>query len=396
MWRRWPARLIGLVACVGGCSSDHATNAGGGSATVSAVVARANPVSSLSAVVTFTVRSADSARARYRTAGDTEQMTPYPPVFDGSASVTVLGLRPGTPYQLSVEAVGHDGTIATSATTQLMTVDLPALQGVTLQVTGTLPGGYLVTAVNRDSEGFIVGFRLQVDIACYRGFPLRSGDQAQETKQATTGDFTVFVGASFGWQPNNGRYIEVRTDGEVVRTIAASAVLTGDESSDQRARLFGYDLRHVDMTAYGGPADALIAGHTIMHKTKTGGVEVFWSAWDHFATSDWIEPPNQNKQLANIDFDHPNSLDFDPDGNYVISFRNLGEVRKIDAMTGAVLWRLGCAHNQFAFLNDSLNGFSGQHSVRVLQNGDLLMHDDGLRHNPPQSRAVEYRWIRRR
>ena len=42
-------------------------------------------------------------------------------------------------------------------------------------------------------------------------------------------------------------------------------------------------------------------------------------------------------------------------------------------------------------VNDPLGGFSAQHSVRVLTNGDLLLYDNGLRHTPPESRAVEYR-----
>ena len=400
MPRGWLAVLIGLVS-FGACRSDSATSGNGNSATISGVSADAGAANVLSATITFTVHSADSARVRYRAAGDTVQATPFVRVFDGASGLTVLGLRPLTSYQFSIEAVGRDGAPTIAGSAQLVTADLPvALQGVTLAFTGTTPGGYLLTAVNRDSQGFIVVFRRQGDVAWYHGFQLRDGEQAQETKQTVDGSFTVYLGGSFGWQPTGGRYVEVRPDGEIVRAIAGGApyytdnhelVLTGIDSVHKRAHLFGYDLRRVDMTAYGGPADALIAGHTILRQTLRGDVEFFWSAWDHFAISDWIEPPDQNKQLANIDFDHPNSLDFDHDSNYIISFRNLGEITKIDAVTGAVLWRLGGAHNQFTILNDALNGFSGQHSVRILENGNLLAYDNGLRHVPPESRAVEYR-----
>jgi hypothetical protein len=41
-------------------------------------------------------------------------------------------------------------------------------------------------------------------------------------------------------------------------------------------------------------------------------------------------------------------------------------------------------------VNDPLGGFNGQHSVRVLPNGHLLLFDNGWRHAPPESRAVEY------
>jgi len=41
-------------------------------------------------------------------------------------------------------------------------------------------------------------------------------------------------------------------------------------------------------------------------------------------------------------------------------------------------------------VGDPLGGPSGQHCVRVLPNGHLLMYDNGLSHTPPHSRAVEY------
>ncbi len=47
-------------------------------------------------------------------------------------------------------------------------------------------------------------------------------------------------------------------------------------------------------------------------------------------------------------------------------------------------------HNQFTFVDDPLGGFDGQHTVRVLPNGHLLIFDNGWTHSPPTSRAVEY------
>ncbi len=70
--------------------------------------------------------------------------------------------------------------------------------------------------------------------------------------------------------------------------------------------------------------------------------------------------------------------------------RHLGQVLKIDGQSSAILWRLGGAKNEFTFVNDPLNGFSAQHSVWVLPNGNLLLFDNGTRHEPPESRAVEY------
>jgi outer membrane protein assembly factor BamB len=92
------------------------------------------------------------------------------------------------------------------------------------------------------------------------------------------------------------------------------------------------------------------------------------------------------------DADHANALTIDPnDGNYLVSFRNLDAVIKLDARTGAVLWQLGGVQNQFTIIGDPLGGFQGQHFVRVLDDGNLLFFDNGLHHAPAESRAVEYR-----
>src|SRR6185503_18171487 len=89
--------------------------------------------------------------------------------------------------------------------------------------------------------------------------------------------------------------------------------------------------------------------------------------------------------------DHPNAMTFDTAGNYVVSWRNLDQIMAIDPNNGNVLWRLGGTKSDFTFVNDPLNGFYKQHSVKVLANGDILLFDNGAGHVPAQSRAVEYR-----
>jgi hypothetical protein len=58
-----------------------------------------------------------------------------------------------------------------------------------------------------------------------------------------------------------------------------------------------------------------------------------------------------------------------------LSVRNLGQVLKIDAQSGAILWRLEGLKNDFTFVNDPMNAVSAQHSVRVFPDGNLLLFD---------------------
>ena len=88
---------------------------------------------------------------------------------------------------------------------------------------------------------------------------------------------------------------------------------------------------------------------------------------------------------------HGNAIDLDRDGHVLVSFRNSDQIMKINAQTGAIIWRLGGKKNEFTFNNDSFNGFSHQHGIRRLANGNVIFFDNGNLHSPPTSRAVEYR-----
>ena len=367
---------------------------------LAAVAVAANPLNALSTVVTFRAERADSARVIYRAESGPVAATPYYPVEDGAANIVILGLLPATSYACAVTAAGPGG-VATSDSEPYRTAELPtSLAGVRLEISGSPPPGYIVTEVTRDSSAVTLAFDSAGRVRWYRSFAVHPGELAMQTEQLPSGDFTVYVGASTGWQPVNGRYIEFRPDGEIVRSFVAAAPyytdshelllsLTAGLVTD--AHLFGYDLRLMDLTALGGRPDQLVAGHIVLRQPISGATEFLWNAWDHFSVADWMFIPPNLGSYSTIDFDHPNSLAMDRNGNYLVSFASLGEIRKIDAITGHVLWRLGGRHNQFTIVGDPLGGFGFQHDVRVLDNGDLLFYDNGLLHSPPQSRAVQYR-----
>jgi outer membrane protein assembly factor BamB len=101
--------------------------------------------------------------------------------------------------------------------------------------------------------------------------------------------------------------------------------------------------------------------------------------------------PDINLTLPNVNPWHGNAIDLDTDGNLLVSFRNSDEIAKVDAHSGNVVWRLGGRNNMFQFVNDPFNGFSHQHGIRRLANGNIILFDNGNLHLPQVSRAVEYR-----
>lgn len=346
------------------------------------------------AEVSFAQASADSVRTHYTSADSSD--TGVTPWFSGASGVfTVLGLRAGATYNVALEA-RRGGTSVMGSGTSYSTPPLPqALAGMNLSlVAGSPPtSGYTLAALpGLDGHGYLVAFDGSGSIRWYRDF---GPTGVQEAKQQTNGDLTVFVGNSYGYNAVPGAYVEVKPSGDSVRSITAigspytdghELVVTSDASGNRSADyLFGYDIHSVDQSAFGGGTDDQLAGHQILRISAAGTVDTLMQGWTYWTHADKIDPP-----LSVEDIDHPNSIDFDGDGGVIVSFRDLGAIVKIDPVTRQVLWQLGGARNQFTFIGDPLNGFGGQHSVRILPNGHFIVFDNGVTHSPQSSRAVEY------
>ena len=73
---------------------------------------------------------------------------------------------------------------------------------------------------------------------------------------------------------------------------------------------------------------------------------------------------------------HGNSIDVDYDDNLILSNRRSNEIIKIIDKNGEVIWIMG-GLNEFQFINDSFNGPAAQHDVTRLDNGNILVFDNG-------------------
>jgi len=325
--------------------------------------------------------------------------TPRVAVSICPAAIHLLGLLPSSTYRIRVTAwdSAKDSVTAEGPSfgTRALPTDLPQV-AVTALTTATT--GYTVFTASSLSNPLTDGLALIVDsigrIRWYlRAHSLLTDLQPHsgtgytlsvsntEPLAFTTLDYAaseywdIDVGATFlgKWTATGGYF----TDNHDIRlTARATAVL------------FGFDLRTVDLQSVGGVPNAQILGNIVEEVDKSGKVFFFWNAFDQMSLSD-IDPAVL-LTTSRIDWTHGNAIDIDRDENYLISSRNLSEVTKIDARTGAVIWRLGGVRNQFSFEGDTLK-FSFQHGMRVLPNGNLTLFDNGNTHQPPFSRAVEYR-----
>lgn len=161
---------------------------------------------------------------------------------------------------------------------------------------------------------------------------------------------------------------------------------------NKHSLMMSYDWEPVSMDTVvsGGNPNALVAGLIIQEQDENKNVVFQWRSWDHFKITDATYDINLTDSL--IDYVHGNAIDIDKDGNILISSRHMDEITKINRQTGNIIWRLGgehCKNNQFTFVNDPI-GFSHQHNVRKMENGNITLFDNGNLHSPSFSRASEY------
>jgi hypothetical protein len=146
----------------------------------------------------------------------------------------------------------------------------------------------------------------------------------------------------------------------------------------------------VDMSSCGGSTSGNLMDFELQELSPNGNLVWSWLASDHIPFSETIA--RWNTCATNGDIYHWNSVEPDGDG-YVISFRHLDAVYRIDQATGAIDWKLGGVSRpeSLTVIGDPLSAvstFCGQHDARVLADGSLTVFDDGSGCRP--SRAVRF------
>lgn len=167
-------------------------------------------------------------------------------------------------------------------------------------------------------------------------------------------------------------------DFQITRENTLLLAGASDSLMDLSAYLFDGKPGSATTHAIGFVVQELDANHQLLFQ---------WDSNDHVHPGDTYA--GYGYRADGFDYCHGNSIDEDSDGNLLLSFRNLDAVYKINRQTGEILWQLGGKTSSFAFPNDA--GFSGQHDVRRLPNGNVALFDNANMAAPPRvSRAVEY------
>ena len=367
-----------LTACEGITGVDRPPQPAIVSATVAPEAGNA-----LAASFTVQLQHADSVAVRYRltsAASPGWMTTPAVPVAGESATLPVFGLLPGQDYELRVVAWGKGATIESESralTTGALPTDLPHFSA-----SGPDPApGFVVFAAGRygvviDNSGRVVWYRRFDDGTGLAFMAEPNGHYALRPPTPAAGDI----------EP----WLEIDPTGAVTRTLSCARGLQPRPHDllldpDGSYLIFCDETRTMDLSSVGGVANARVTGTVLQRIGPTGALLFEWNPFDHFAITDLALAERTG---VSVNWTHGNAFDRDTDGNYILSFRSLNEITKVDATTGAVIWRLGGARNEFNFPGQAMPAFVHQHGARVLADGTVVLLDNIGDHTA--SRAERY------
>ncbi|MEM6271820.1 MAG: arylsulfotransferase family protein [Bacteroidota bacterium] len=225
----------------------------------------------------------------------------------------------------------------------------------------------------------------------------RNGDIAwYETTTGTFTNFTLLGNGQVGYFTQS-EYLLLDSSMQLVGGLGCASSRRNDSheliiAPDGRTFLIclersdGVDLSGL-LTRDGDPGSSsgVLWTGVIQELDGAGNLVKEWRAKPYYTVYDvdahFFTDPNA------LFLNHPNALDWD--GRYLlVSHRNNNEVLLLDWATDEIVWRLGGTYNQFAFTNDQ--GLHGQHDARFLGNDRISVFDNGVQHNPAETRGLIY------
>jgi hypothetical protein len=203
-----------------------------------------------------------------------------------------------------------------------------------------------------------------------------------------------------------------RLDGTFARRIVSPDGHIDDHelqraSNGDLAFLVYAPKRHVDLGAFGGPADGTVLEAEIEEVSPAGKLVWSWSTDGHVGLAEsarWLStiigtPVFIEGGEETYDFFHANAVSL---GKKVVllSLRQTDGVYAIDRATGRILWKLGGTPTPESLTvvgdPDAAAPLGGQHDARILPDGTVSVFDDGTFLGRASSATGSTRWPARR
>jgi hypothetical protein len=226
-----------------------------------------------------------------------------------------------------------------------------------------------------DNRGQVVWFKpldthgvADVKVQRYRGKPVISWWRGMAPMGVGSGYYAIF----------DDHYKEIAR-------VRAGHGLSGDihefTITPKNTALFTvYHRIPVDLRPVGGPKEGKVFDGIVQEVEIPSGKVLFeWHSWPGVGIKEGFFKPvpsaKKGSKAPPYDYIHLNSIDVEPNGNFLVSARNTHTIYEIDRKTKKILWRLGGKKSDFKMGQGTK--FAWQHDARRQADGTITLFDNG-------------------
>jgi hypothetical protein len=292
----------------------------------------------------------------------------------GTALLGTLGCKPAD-WISTIASSGQSGS--TQSFRSRPDLQPPAV-GVNVPASDGVAPGYVFVAAKKgegqdgpmimDNQGRLVWFskdRYATDfkVQTYRGEPVLTWWQGGIVAGHGVGEYVIF----------DSSYREVRR-------VRAGDGYKGDLhefsiTPEDTALLTVYTEARADLSPIGGQRDGRVWGGIAQDlDLETGEVLFEWHSLNHVGVGESYRGPEEDPDEP-LDYFHINSIEVEPDGNFLIGAKGTWAVYKVDRASGEILWRLGGKRSDFEMGPGTQ--FAYQHDARRQEDGTITIFDNG-------------------
>lgn len=146
--------------------------------------------------------------------------------------------------------------------------------------------------------------------------------------------------------------------------------------------MVSYVDREFDLSAQGGTANEMVKGDGYVIMNIEGNVTKLWDCFEE------LNPAEDPKIMSSkTDWLHANSINYDTEGNYYMTFNTISELWKIDPTSGQVKYRVG---KEGTIDIPEEGNANGMHCANP-QSPDEVLIIDNARNENEGSRAIMYK-----
>ncbi len=304
---------------------------------------------------------------------------------EGTTTSTLVFLEPSTEYTFQVTAVAQSSKTVSDTytfTTQSLPSSVPLYSMHQNNTNEVIPG--YVMQIRMDKPGYITVMNNEGTVVWYenmqKAVKVANFDPQTNTFCTILGDHPLkeYTGDWIVVMDIFGNTILSRESGELFPHHEIRRLPNGD------LIVVNFVPKTYDLTMWGGTDEETVwgDGYTIMD--IAGNIK---SQWDCFVEIDPREDPKimdmveitsvlENPIWYKDDWVHANSVNFDEEGNYYMTFNWLNQLWKINKNTGLVEYRAGINGN-IEMAEEAYT--SGIHTAMPISPDKVLLVDNGAR-----------------